>query len=95
MQTVDNLDRLINEGASRGLHKLFDQNLAALSIPAISEILPGRWYPSDQSDYVYVVGLLKWLTSDDTGSYRTRSAVTAQVATCLRVVGYSISNVLV
>ncbi|KAI4108350.1 MAG: hypothetical protein LQ339_002251 [Xanthoria mediterranea] len=93
------LQRMINEGAARGLNNMFIDTAAALGIPEANS----AWGPTKRGerdlDYGFtgpvgmVGGLLRWLTQEGNSEYRTRSSAVARVAAYLKVVGYTIGDI--
>ena len=95
------IQRILNEGAARGLTKLFASVMTALNLPeGDREWLHANLSTEDDkillpTEIQMVVGMLKWLHSDDRRSYATRSALVAQVTLCLKRVGYTIGKIQV
>lgn len=89
------LEKIINEGAARGLEELFINTAADLDLPGASP----KWDPTKQPNYKYsglldhVGGLLKWITLDGVLEYRTRSSAVARIAAYLKAVGYNIAGI--
>ena len=95
-----NLQKIVNEGASRGWPNMFLDTIRKRELP---EAYQGwRYTTLNQSDPDYddlggetdmIAGLLKWIAKDEVQEYRTRSGCVARVAACLKAVGYSISSI--
>lgn len=102
-QLLDHLPVIINEGATRGLHELFER---------VAKDLPGpakRWQFSPKASIPYenrlqnfeislVGGLLEWITNYATKAndpYFTRSSLAVRTAAYLKAVGYSIGPIVV
>ncbi|KAI4220286.1 MAG: hypothetical protein L6R36_007728 [Xanthoria steineri] len=93
------LQRMINEGAARGLNNMFMDTAAALGIPEANS----AWGPTKRGerdlDYGFtspvsmVGGLLRWVTREGDSEHRTRSSAVARVAAYLKVVGYTIGDI--
>lgn len=88
------LKRILNEGASRGLTTLFNDQAASSPLPSIGF----RWSSQGDSfaeitELRMVGGLLRWIVDGSKGIYRTRSGLVARVALYLKAVGYSIGNI--
>lgn len=95
-QLMDNVQIIVNEGSTRDLTKMFDLAISSLRLPLNPDVLPGAHTGTfDSGDVAYVVGLLRWMRTGDTGPYFTRSAVTSHVATCLKEVGFMIGSISV
>ncbi|KAH7319323.1 hypothetical protein BKA65DRAFT_514315 [Rhexocercosporidium sp. MPI-PUGE-AT-0058] len=96
-QLVDNGDRILNEGAARGLPAIFNQAILSSSFSGCQ----GRQYPEVEldaprnpyTDIAMVRGLLNWISKDFRTVYLTRSATVARVALLLKAVGYEIGAV--
>ncbi|KAL8947034.1 MAG: hypothetical protein Q9222_006640 [Ikaeria aurantiellina] len=89
--------RIINEGASRGLNNMFVDTAAKLNLPTLNS----GWGPGgrDESDDKHgpipmISGLLRWISQDTGHAYRTRSSAIARVAAYLKVVGYNVGDIL-
>ena len=95
-----NLQKIVNEGASRGWPQMFLDTIRRRNLP---EAYQGwRYTTLSQSDPDYddyggetdmIAGLLKWIAKDGVQEYRTRSGCVARVAACLKAVGYGISSI--
>lgn len=88
------LDRVLNEGASRGFTDRFNNQVANASLPSCDL----KWSSLrdsfvDITELRMVGGLLRWMVRESTGSYKTRSGLVARVALYLKEVGYSIGTV--
>lgn len=93
------LQRMINEGAARGLNNMFIDTAAALGIPEANS----AWGPTKRGerdlDYGFtgpvgmIGGLLRWVTREGDSEYRTRSSAVARIAAYLKVVGYTIGDI--
>ena len=95
-----NLQKIVNEGASRGWPNTFLDTIRARELPEANQ--GWRYTTLNQSDHEdddfggetnMIAGLLKWIAKDEVQEYRTRSGCVARVAACLKVVGYSISSI--
>ncbi len=94
-QLLDRRTRILNEGAARGLTQSFNEAIQQLNLPPHPETVPHlRATGIDMADYMFVGGLLRWLGKGEQRSYLTRSAFTAQVAACLKDIGYSIGPIV-
>ena len=90
------LQKIINEGASRGLNDLFLEAATRLGLP-----VPGQgWRKPDQEEedeflgeVKMVAGFLKWFVDDKGIEYRTRSGCVARIAAYLKAVGYNIGSI--
>jgi hypothetical protein len=58
-QLVDNAKLIINKGTTRELPVLFGTAVKWLNLPRSPYILSGSFYPDDQVEYRYIVGLLR------------------------------------
>ena len=95
----DNLRRILNEGAARGLTNLFTDAINSLGVthgdrPWLRNHL--RMSDEDETfptEIAMVGGLLKWLLQERRETYLTRSALVANVAVCLKAIGFQISAV--
>lgn len=95
-----NLQKIVNEGASRGWPNMFLDTIRGRELPEANQ---GWRYTSlnqpnaDDDDFGgetdMIAGLLKWIAKDGVQEYRTRSGCVARVAACLKAVGYSISSI--
>ena len=95
-----NLQKIVNEGASRGLPNMFLDAIRERELPEANH--GWRYTTSSRSDPDYgglggeadmIAGLLQWMIKDGEQEYRTRSGCVARVAACLKAVGYNISNI--
>ena len=90
------LQKIINEGASRGLNDLFLEAATRLGLP-----VPGQgWRKPDQEEedeflgeVKMVAGFLKWFVDDKGIEYRTRSGCVARIAAYLKAVGYNMGSI--
>ena len=101
-QLIENstLEKIINEGTTRGLNTLFNETAAKLDLPSANS----GWGPVklNKSDLDYKIsgpvcmigGLLKWISLDNSHEYRTRSSAVARIAAYLKEKGYNISNII-
>lgn len=93
--------RILNEGASRGLTERLHTAIDQLRLPTANtdwmrRNLKASFDGNFQcSEIQFVGGFLKWIVQDGTRAYRTRSALVARVAACLRAVGYPIGDIRV
>ncbi|RII09105.1 hypothetical protein CUC08_Gglean007506 [Alternaria sp. MG1] len=93
--------RIINEGASRGLSKLFNDAVKALNLPpgdcaGVKAEIKKTWQEHmdyEPSELHMVGGLLKWISQPTTTPYFTRSGLVARTAVYLKTVGYLIGVV--
>ncbi|KAM0190597.1 hypothetical protein ACHAPI_009353 [Fusarium lateritium] len=88
------LKRILNEGASRGWTDEFNRVTGAASLPLqnIRDSFRNRPF-SDIAELHMVAGLLRWVTKEFPGTYKTRSSLTARVALYLKHVGYGIGTI--
>ncbi len=99
LQLVDNQAKILNEGAARGLTRAFTVAVDQLHLPHYNNLETFREPKSEIKDgYIltdsnYVVGFLRWLVQQKKETYFTRSNVVAQLAACLREVGYFIGPI--
>ena len=89
---TDNCERILNEGAARGLTGMFSQAIERTSLPIVF-YSRNKPFANYDEDYHLVGGLLLWLASRREGAYLTRSALTARVATCLKRIGYTVGDI--
>ena len=93
------IQRILNEGAARGLTNEFTSAITALDLPeGDREWLRARLFVDDDleplpSELEMVGGMLKWIMSEDHGTYATRSALVGRVAACLKHVGYMVGRI--
>ena len=93
-QLVENLDKIINEGAARGLPQRFVTEIESLGVPTGDrKKLRHLILADDGSEIGLVGGLLVWIACRDREAYLTRSSLVTRVATLLRAVGYNIGDV--
>jgi hypothetical protein len=93
-QLVENLEKILNEGAARGLQERFISAVESLGIPTSDrKKLRHLIHADDGSEIGLVGGLLLWIASRDRVAYLTRSSLVTRVATCLRNVGYNIGEI--
>ena len=95
-QLHDNSQKILNEGAFRGLPQQFIQAIASLQLPDCHHEY--RKYNQSLDDPLLpeismIGGLLIWIGKQHEESYFTRSAMVARVAACLRSVGYKIGQI--
>jgi hypothetical protein len=92
------LQRILNEGSSRGLTDLFVTQVENLNLPLGDR----EWLQSTcggdpdsplTTEAHMVGGLLKWIGRDSTEVYFTRSGLVARVATYLKAIGYLIGSI--
>jgi hypothetical protein len=95
LNLVDNCQRILNEGASRGLTERFEDMIEDLRLFAPHRTPGLKDYASYDDDYYLAGGLLRWLGNRKQGPYLTRSASCARLAACLKVVDYSIGAIRV
>lgn len=90
--------KIINEGASRGLNDLFLETATRLGLPVLGQgwrrKKPGQ---EDEDDFLgevkLVAGFLKWFVDDGNTEYRTRSGCVARLAAYLKAVGYNMGSI--
>jgi hypothetical protein len=93
------IQRILNEGASRGLTDIFNNAVMAQGLPlGDQEWLKTHLKAEEGSDFPptelqMVGGLLKWVGSDSGETYYTRSGLAARVATYLKAIGYGIGRI--
>ena len=100
-QLIDdnNLQLILNEGASRGLNDLFMERISELGLPIHnSPWRRSQLHQQDNKDELVhegqmIGGMLKWIVQDKPSEYRTRSASVARVAACLQAIGYGIGQI--
>jgi hypothetical protein len=93
-QLVENLAKILNEGAARDLSQRFISEVESLGIPTGNREKLRHLIHADDGSEVGLVGeLLLWIASRDRGAYLTRSSLVTRVATLLRVVGYNIGEI--
>ena len=90
--------KIINEGASRGLNHLFLDTVTELKLP-----VPGQGWrqrkmgQEDEDEFLsevkMVAGFLKWFVDDEGIEYRTRSGCVARVAAYLKAVGHNMGSI--
>ena len=97
-----NLQKIVNEGASRGLPRIFLDTIREAELPEANQGWRSRYVTLNRSDpdddeflgeTNMIAGLLKWIAKDGAQEYRTRSGCVARVAACLKTVGYRISSI--
>ena len=92
------LQKILNEGASRGLTKSFIEEVSSSPIPAgdqewmRSEIV-NTGFDLNLTEVCLVGGLVKWISEECPGTYFTRSGLVARTAVYLRTVGYMIGRI--
>ena len=94
-QLSDRAQVILNEGGTRGLPLRFKRAIEQLNLPLMAETLPSKDLLFDSCDYRFVAGLLRWIRTGSNETYLTRNALTAQVAVCLKEVGFSIGPICV
>lgn len=93
----DNYQKIINEGATRGLTARFAAALEAVQLPSADR----QWMRSTAStlsdvfpsELGLVGGVLKWVVQERRSTYFTRSSLVARVAVSLREAGYPIRSI--
>ena len=94
-----NLQRILNEGSSRGLNNLFIDTLAVCNLPLANQGWRQTKLGQEDEEYGYlgevnmVGGLLRWIAQDKPEEYRTRSGYVARVAVCLKAIGYHLGHI--
>lgn len=93
-QLVEHLERVLNEGAARGLQQRFTTAIENKRIPTGNgKKLRQLVDADDGSEFGLVGGLLSWIASRNREPYLTRSSLVARVATCLKEIGYNIGHI--
>jgi hypothetical protein len=92
------LQKILNEGASRGLPKLFIDAISSSNLPAgdrewIHENCASKGADFHLTEVHMVGGLVRWIGEQSSTPYLTRSGLVARVAIYLRTVGYMIGRV--
>ncbi|RFU34496.1 hypothetical protein B7463_g1877, partial [Scytalidium lignicola] len=88
------LQKLLNEGVTRGLPEQFLKSVASAGLPAVNrESYYKTPHPDDNNEPNMVGGLLKWITERKRDSYWTRSGLVARIALYLKDVGYNIRSI--
>jgi hypothetical protein len=93
----DEYQRILNEGATRGLSARFSAALDAGRLPSADR----EWMRSTASSMTdifppelnLVGGMLKWVVHERRSTYFTRSSLVARVAVSLREAGYLVGSV--
>jgi hypothetical protein len=101
LSDYDIRQRIINEGASRGLTTLFNDAVGALNLPPgdcgwVKAEIKKDWYEHmdyEPSEVHMVGGMLRWISHQSTTPYFTRSGLVARTAVYLKTVGYMIGVV--
>ncbi|CAF9942734.1 hypothetical protein IMSHALPRED_004609 [Imshaugia aleurites] len=95
-----NLQKVVNEGASRGLPRIFLDTIREEELPEANQgwrYVRSNRSNSDDDEFfgetTMIAGLLKWIAKDGAQEYRTRSGCVARVAACLKAVGFRISSI--
>jgi hypothetical protein len=95
-QIQDNIDRILNEGAARGLPKLFADGALDFG-PGDQEFLQTKFKGNDEDNRPpketdFVAGFLRWYSTkpESVAPYFTRCGLVIKVAACLRAVGYKL-----
>ncbi|KAL2866127.1 uncharacterized protein BJX67DRAFT_356642 [Aspergillus lucknowensis] len=91
-------ERVLNEGATRGLPELFLKNIERLGLPIgdaswLSSRLRFKDTEIPLTEIHMIAGLLRWIARGDVEPYWTRSGRVARAASCLKAVGYSIGSI--
>ncbi|CAN9363464.1 unnamed protein product [Alternaria alternata] len=96
----DNYRSILNEGTVHQLNERFDEAISRLSLTrqcdASTYPEPKKRDPDyhDQSEILLIKGFFKWLFhKDDVSPYYTRSGTVARLATCLKYVGYQLTEI--
>ena len=92
------LQKIINEGSSRGLNDMFLKTAARSGVPPTGQtwkdtVLFENGKNPRPGEVKLVAGFLKWLVSGAGLEYRTRSALVTRVAVYLKAVGHSIGSI--
>lgn len=93
------LQKILNEGASRGLNNLFIDTAADMDLPEVNS----AWGPTKRGDKTLdfgflgpasmIGGLLRWVAQGEGLEYRTRSTAVARLAAYLKAIGYNIGDI--
>ncbi|OQE14060.1 hypothetical protein PENFLA_c041G02346 [Penicillium flavigenum] len=91
-------ERVLNEGATRGLPELFTESTERLGLPVgdaswLRRQMHIKGSEVPVTEIHMVAGLLRWIAKGDTQPYFTRSGLVARTANCLKVVGYFIGSI--
>ena len=92
------LQKIINEGSSRGLNDMFLETAASSGVPPTGQTWRDKT-PFENGnnpllgEVKLIAGFLKWLASGAGLEYRTRSALVARIAMYLKAVVYSIGSI--
>ena len=91
------LQKIVNEGSSRGLNDLFIKTVARSGLPVTGQTWRNltqfeKGNNPLQGEVKLVAGFLRWFTDSSGLEYRTRSALVARIAAYLKAVGYSIGS---
>ena len=90
--------KILNEGASRGLNDLFIDTSTRLGLPISGQGWRQRKQGKEDEDELLgevklVAGFLKWFVEGTGIEYRTRSGCVARIAAYLKAVGYNIGSI--
>lgn len=90
--------KILNEGASRGLNDLFIDTSTRLGLPVSGQGWRQRMPGQEDEDELLgevklVAGFLKWFVEGTGIEYRTRSGCVARIAAYLKAVGYNIGSI--
>ncbi len=91
--------RILNEGALRGLDDLFITTIRNLNLPVGATAHRVRAYNVERTEVRTteihtVAGVLRWIAGDVKEAYHTRTGLVARVAACLKAVGYLIGGIV-
>ncbi|KAL8995033.1 MAG: hypothetical protein Q9169_005159 [Polycauliona sp. 2 TL-2023] len=93
------LQRIVNEGASRGLNRCFVETAAQLNLPLATQGWRRTKLGEQDRGYEFlgevnmIGGFLKWIAQDGNSEYRTRSSCVARIAAYFKAIGYSIGGI--
>ena len=95
---VSTFQKILNEGASRGLNDLFLDTSTRLGLPITGQGWRQRKLGQDDKDGFFgevkmVAGFLKWFVDGRGIEYRTRSGCVARIAAYLKAVGYNMGSI--
>ncbi|CAO2650786.1 Nn.00g020780.m01.CDS01 [Neocucurbitaria sp. VM-36] len=96
---ADNYQSILNEGTVHRLNDQFDDTIAKVGLTQPSKPSNHPHLKEDVSsrtltEKVMIKGFLRWLLQrGNLSTYYTRSATVARLATCMKCIGYKISNI--
>lgn len=93
------LQRILNEGASRGLNGLFNDIVTKLNLPVAMQGWRRTKLGDEDREFDFfgevnmIGGLLRWIAQDGASEYHTRSSAVARLAAYLKAVGYNLGDI--